>query len=97
MSESLSRIAKEGLWSNNIVFSQSIALCPLGGDRTMIKWMGWGRHDRVLVVCNVDFLRPLAHTFVEFVFVALIAMVAKFADMVMNACCMSCTRCCLFR
>ena len=29
MSESYRRIAADGIWNNNIVFGQNLALCPL--------------------------------------------------------------------
>ncbi len=90
MSESLSRIAKEGLWSNNIVFSQSIALCPLlavTGTTTNALGMGLAT-TAVLVACNVliSYGRLLIPSEIRIpVFVALIAMVVTLVDMVMNA------------
>ncbi|CAI8962105.1 electron transport complex subunit E [Methylocaldum szegediense] len=90
MSESLSRIAKEGLWSNNIVFSQSIALCPLlAVTGTTTNGLGMGlATTAVLVVCNVliSYGRLLIPSEIRIpVFVALIAMVVTLVDMVMNA------------
>jgi electron transport complex protein RnfE len=90
MSESLSRIAKEGLWSNNIVFSQSIALCPLlAVTGTTTNGLGMGlATTAVLMVCNllISYGRLLIPSEIRIpVFVALIAMVVTLVDMVMNA------------
>jgi electron transport complex protein RnfE len=90
MSESLSRIAKEGLWSNNIVFSQSIALCPLlAVTGTTTNGLGMGlATTAVLMVCNllISYGRLLIPSEIRIpVFVALIAMVVTLVDMLMNA------------
>jgi len=90
MSESLSKIAKEGLWSNNIVFSQSIALCPLlAVTGTTANGLGMGlATTAVLMVCNllISYARRLIPPEIRIpVFVALIAMVVTLVDMAMNA------------
>ncbi|WP_133718220.1 electron transport complex subunit E [Methylocaldum gracile] len=90
MSESLSRITKEGLWSNNIVFSQSIALCPLlAVTGTTTNGLGMGlATTAVLMVCNllISYGRLLIPSEIRIpVFVALIAMVVTLVDMLMNA------------
>ncbi|WP_434151964.1 electron transport complex subunit E [Methylocaldum gracile subsp. desertum] len=90
MSESFSRITKEGLWSNNIVFSQSIALCPLlAVTGTTTNGLGMGlATTAVLMVCNllISYGRLLIPSEIRIpVFVALIAMVVTLVDMLMNA------------
>jgi electron transport complex protein RnfE len=90
MSESLSRIAKEGLWSNNIVFSQSIALCPLlAVTGTTTNGLGMGlATTAVLMACNllISYARLLIPPEIRIpVFVVLIAMIVTLVDMVMNA------------
>ncbi|CAL1239791.1 electron transport complex subunit E [Candidatus Methylocalor cossyra] len=90
MSESLKRIAQEGLWSNNIVFSQSIALCPLlAVTGTTTNGLGMGLATvAVLMACNllISYGRLLIPTEIRIpVFVVLIAMVVTLVDMAMNA------------
>lgn len=90
MSESLLKMTKDGLWSNNIVFSQSIALCPLlAVTGTTTNGLGMGiATTGVLMMCNllVSYGRQLIPSEIRIpVFVALIAMVVTLVDMVMNA------------
>jgi electron transport complex protein RnfE len=86
----LNRLAKEALWSNNIVFSQSIALCPLlAVTGTATNGLGMGLATTgVLVACNglVSCGRLLIPQEIRIpVFVVMIAMVVSLVDMVMNA------------
>ena len=44
MTTDYKRIARDGLWDNNIVFSQSLALCPLlAVTGTATNGLGHGR------------------------------------------------------
>jgi electron transport complex protein RnfE len=90
MSESLSKITKEGLWNNNIVFSQSIALCPLlAVTGTATNGLGMGlATTAVMVMCNglISYGRLLIPPEIRIpIFVALIAMIVTLVDMIMNA------------
>ena len=90
MSESLHRIVREGLWSNNIVFSQSIALCPLlAVTGTTTNGLGMGlATTAVLMATNllISYGRNLIPPEIRIpVFVVLIAMIVTLVDMAMNA------------
>lgn len=90
MSTPYPKLAKEALWSNNIVFSQSIALCPLlAVTGTATNGLGMGlASTAVLIACNglVSAGRRLIPSEIRIpVFVVLIAMVVTLLDMVMNA------------
>jgi electron transport complex protein RnfE len=90
MSESILKLAKEGLWSNNIVFSQSIALCPLlAVTGTATNGLGMGlATTAVLMACNalISHGRELIPPEIRIpVFVVLIAMIVTLVDMAMNA------------
>lgn len=84
------RIAYDGLWGNNIVFSQSIGLCPLlAVTGTASNGLGMGLATAaVMVVCSalVSATRLLIPQEIRIpIFVVLIAMVVSFVDLVMNA------------
>lgn len=84
------KIAHEGLWSNNIVFSQGIALCPLlAVTSTASNGLGMGlATTSVMVVCSalIACLRALIPQEIRIpVFVVLIAMIVTLVDLVMNA------------
>jgi electron transport complex protein RnfE len=84
------KIARDGLWDNNIVFSQSIGLCPLlAVTSTATNGLGMGlATTAVMVACSAMISRGRALIPPEIripVFVVLIAMVVTLVDMVMNA------------
>jgi electron transport complex protein RnfE len=90
MNPEFRKITRDGLWDNNIVFSQSIGLCPLlAVTGTATNGLGMGLATAaVLVVCNalISWVRALIPPEVRIpVFVALIAMVVTLVDMMMNA------------
>lgn len=84
------KIIRDGLWDNNIIFAQSIGLCPLlAVTGTATNGLGMGLATAaVMVVCNVlvSRVRLLIPPEIRIpIFVVLIAMVVTFVDMVMNA------------
>lgn len=90
MNQEFRKIARDGLWDNNIVFSQSIGLCPLlAVTGTATNGLGMGLATAaVMVVCNVLISHGRALIPPEIripIFVVLIAMVVTLVDMVMNA------------
>ncbi len=90
MNEEFRKITRDGLWDNNIVFSQSIALCPLlAVTGTAVNGLGMGlATTAVMVVCNalVSKGRLLIPPEIRIpIFVVLIAMVVTLVDMLMNA------------
>ncbi|MDF9392436.1 MULTISPECIES: electron transport complex subunit E [Methylococcus] len=90
MNPEFRKISRDGLWDNNIVFSQSIGLCPLlAVTGTATNGLGMGLATlAVMVVCNVlvSWVRVLIPSEIRIpVFVVLIAMVVTLVDMMMNA------------
>jgi len=90
MNEEFRKITRDGLWDNNIVFSQSIGLCPLlAVTGTATNGLGMGlATTAVMVVCSalVAHGRLLIPPEIRIpIFVVLIAMVVTLVDMVMNA------------
>ncbi len=83
-------ITKEGLWSNNTVFAQQLALCPaLAVTTTATNGLGMGLATTiVLIITNVliSMFRGVVTQEVRIpVFVLLIATAVTVIDMVMNA------------
>jgi electron transport complex protein RnfE len=90
MNPEFKKIVRDGLWNNNIAFSQSIGLCPLlAVTGTATNGLGMGLATvAVMVACNmlVSYLRALIPPEIRIpVFVVLIAMIVTLVDMVMNA------------
>ena len=84
------RIARDGLWDNNVVFAQLLALCPLlAVTNTATNGLGLGLATlTVLLVANlaVSLLRDIITPQVRIaVFVLLIAAIVTLVDMMMNA------------
>lgn len=90
MSEKLGVIAREGLWDNNVVFTQMLALCPAMAVTTSgTNGLGMGLATTVvLVVSNVlvsvirNAVSPQARIPV---FVVLIATLVTLVDLALNA------------
>ncbi len=81
---------KEGVWGNNVVFSQMLALCPLlAVTGTATNGLGMGLVSLfVFVIANllVSMLRGVIPTEVRIpVFVLLIATVVTLVDLMLNA------------
>ncbi|WP_027159360.1 electron transport complex subunit E [Methylobacter luteus] len=90
MSENYRKIMRDGIWDNNIVFSQYLALCPLlAVTVTATNGLGMGLATlAVLISTNgiVSVTRQLIPSEVRIpIFVLLIAAVVTVVDMVMNA------------
>ena len=90
MSSSYARIAKDGLWDNNVVFAQMLALCPLlavTGSATNGLGMGLAT-TAVLLASNtlISAVRHLVSTEVRIpVYIVLIATLVTLVDMGLNA------------
>ncbi|TAN53728.1 MAG: electron transport complex subunit E [Methylococcaceae bacterium] len=90
MNSEFRKISYDGLWGNNIVFSQSIGLCPLlAVTGTATNGLGMGlATTSVMVVCSalVSYTRVLIPPEIRIpIFVVLIAMIVTLVDLVMNA------------
>lgn len=90
MSENMGSIIKNGLWEQNVVFSQMLALCPTMAVTTSgTNGLGMGlATTAVLVVSNilVSMIRHTVSSQVRIpVFVVLIATLVTVVDMAMNA------------
>ncbi len=88
--ESYGKIMKDGLWEQNVVFSQLLAMCPVMAVTTSgTNGLGMGlATTAVLVVSNilVSMIRHTVSSQVRIpVFVVLIATLVTVVDMVMNA------------
>jgi electron transport complex protein RnfE len=87
---SYARITKDGLWDNNVVFAQMLALCPtlaVTGSATNGLGMGLAT-TAVLVVSNmlISALRQFISAEVRIpVYVVFIATLVTLVDMVLNA------------
>lgn len=90
MSTDYSRITRDGLWDNNVVFAQMLALCPtlaVTGSATNGLGMGLAT-TAVLVVSNVliSAVRSLVSPEVRIpVYIVLIATLVTLVDMGLNA------------
>ncbi len=90
LSETTRKIAKDGIWDNNVVFSQNLALCPLlAVTGTATNGLGMGIASLVVLVSSnlvVSINRHLIPGEVRIpVFVLLIATLVTLVDMSMNA------------
>ncbi|WP_431067073.1 electron transport complex subunit E [Methylotuvimicrobium sp.] len=88
--ETYKKLAGEGLWHNNVVFGQNLALCPLlAVTGTATNGLGMGLATLVVLVCSnglVSLNRHLIPSEVRIpVFVLLIAALVTLVDMTMNA------------
>jgi Na+-translocating ferredoxin:NAD+ oxidoreductase subunit E len=84
------RIMRDGLWDNNIVFSQMLALCPLlAVTGTATNGLGLGLASMVVLILSnmvVALFRGIITPEVRIaVFVLLIAAIVTLVDMIMNA------------
>lgn len=84
------RIMRDGLWENNVVFSQMLALCPLlAVTGTATNGLGLGMATLVVLIISnlvVALFRGIITPEVRIpVFVLLIAAIVTVVDMMMNA------------
>lgn len=85
-----SRIARDGLWDNNVVMSQMLALCPLlAVTSTATNGLGMGLATTVVMIVSallVSLIRDLITSEVRIpVFVLIIAAIVTIVDLSMNA------------
>lgn len=90
MSTGYKRITLDGLWDNNVVFSQMLALCPLlAVTGTATNGLGMGLASLVVMVLSaviISLLRDIISAEVRIpVFVLIIATIVTLVDMTMNA------------
>lgn len=90
MSTSYGRIARDGLWDNNVVFAQMLALCPLlAVTGTATNGLGMGlATTAVLTAANVlvSAMRRLVSPEVRIpVYIVVIATLVTLVDMALNA------------
>jgi electron transport complex protein RnfE len=90
LSENYQKIALDGLWNNNIVFSQNLALCPLlAVTGTATNGLGMGLATLVVITASnglISLCRHLIPAEIRIpIFVLLIAALVTLVDFVMNA------------
>lgn len=90
MSHDYARIAKDGFWDNNIVFAQSLALCPLlAVTGTASNGLGMGIASTFVMIASgllVSMMRSVITPQVRIpVFILIIAVLVTLVDMWMNA------------
>lgn len=87
---SLKKITRDGIWDNNVVFSQNLALCPLlAVTGTATNGLGMGLATLVVLLGSnavVSICRTIIASEVRIpIFVLLIATLVTLVDMCMNA------------
>ncbi len=90
MSESFRRIAADGIWNNNIVFGQNLALCPLlAVTGTATNGLGMGLATLVVIIASNGLISVTRHLIPSEIripiFVLLIAVLVTLVDILMNA------------
>ncbi|MET0015041.1 MAG: electron transport complex subunit E [Sedimenticola sp.] len=90
MSSNYGRIAKDGIWDNNIVFAQALGLCPLlAVTGTASNGLGMGLASTVVMIASgllISLFRGIITPQVRIpVFVLIIAVLVTLVDMFMNA------------
>ncbi|MCX7087098.1 MAG: electron transport complex subunit E [Methylococcales bacterium] len=90
LSETYRKIAAEGLWHNNIVFGQNLALCPLlAVTGTATNGLGMGLATLVVITASnglISLTRHLTPNEIRIpIFVLLIATLVTLVDIIMNA------------
>jgi electron transport complex protein RnfE len=90
MNPSLGSVVREGLWGNNVVFVQLLALCPaMAVTTSATNGVGMGiATTAVLIVSNllVSLIRPLVSPQVRIpVFIVVIATLVTVVDLLLNA------------
>jgi electron transport complex protein RnfE len=90
MSNQYKQIMRDGIWDNNVVFSQMLALCPLlAVTGTATNGLGMGLASLVVMVASglmISMMRGIITQEVRIpVFVLVIATIVTLVDMNMNA------------
>lgn len=84
------KIARDGLWNNNIVFGQNLALCPLlAVTGTATNGLGMGLATLLVITASNGLISVARHLIPSEIripiFVLLIAALVTLVDMLMNA------------
>ena len=90
MSHDYLRLTRDGLWNNNIVFAQALALCPLlAVTGTASNGLGMGLASTAVFIMAgllISMLRTIISPQVRIpIFVLIIAVLVTLVDMAMNA------------
>src|SRR5512137_2834724 len=90
MSETYRKIASDGIWNNNIVFGQNLALCPLlAVTGTATNGLGMGLATLLVITASnglISLTRHLIPSEIRIpIFVLLIASLVTLVDFLMNA------------
>ncbi|RIZ66537.1 MAG: electron transport complex subunit E [Methylococcales bacterium] len=90
LSKPYRKIASDGLWNNNIVFGQNLALCPLlAVTGTATNGLGMGLATLVVIICSNGLISAARHLIPSEIripiFVLLIAALVTLVDILMNA------------
>jgi Na+-translocating ferredoxin:NAD+ oxidoreductase subunit E len=90
LSEPYRKITRDGLWDNNVVFTQNLALCPLlAVTGTATNALGMGIATTFVMVCSnglVSLARHLIPSEIRIpIFVLLIAALVTLVDLFLNA------------
>ena len=90
MSDTYARIASDGLWDNNVVFGQMLALCPLlAVTGTATNGLGMGLATTAVLIASGLAVSLLRHVITPDIripaFVLLIACIVTVVDMALNA------------
>src|SRR5665647_628722 len=90
LSDTYRKIAADGIWNNNIVFGQNLALCPLlAVTGTATNGLGMGLATLVVITASnglISWTRHLIPGEIRIpVFVLLIAALVTLVDILMNA------------
>ncbi len=90
LSKSYRKITREGLWDNNVVFTQNLALCPLlAVSGTATNALGMGLATTLVMVASnglVSLARHLIPSEIRIpIYVLLIATLVTLVDLLLNA------------
>ena len=90
LSETYRKIAADGIWNNNIVFGQNLALCPLlAVTGTATNGLGMGLATLVVIIASNGLISVARHLIPSEIripiFVLLIAALVTLVDILMNA------------
>jgi H+/Na+-translocating ferredoxin:NAD+ oxidoreductase subunit E len=90
MSTSYRQLAADGIWNNNVVFAQMLALCPLlAVTGTATNGLGMGIASTVVMVASgllVSLMRNIIEPEIRIpAFVLIIAVLVTIVDLLMNA------------
>lgn len=90
MNEKYAKITRDGLWDNNVVFVQMLALCPtLAVTSSVTNGLGMGLATTAVLVCSNMIISTIRHWVSPEiripVYIVLIATLVTLVDMALNA------------